>query len=85
MASESNASARIADATTTHTVNLMRLAEGQRQEVLASLEKLETSLVKDLEDTVGKSAAKIARLKALLKQTQQTIATAYEGIKDQQG
>lgn len=77
-----NASDRIQDEITGHAVDLLRLAEGIRALVLADLELLETELVKDLEEVVGKSDFTLARLRALLAQTRETIATAYVGIGD---
>lgn len=75
-----NISDEILDGVVTHTVNLLRVAAGQRKDVLAMLEKLETALLNDLQETTGKSAFTAARLKALLAQTTKTITTAYDAI-----
>jgi hypothetical protein len=77
-----NTSDEIQDAITGHAVDLLRLAEGIRALVLADLEALETELVKDLEGIVGKTDFTLARLRTLLAQTRETIATAYVGIGD---
>lgn len=80
-----NASDEIHNGILTHTVNLLRVAAGQRLKVLSMLEALENKLVADLNTVVGKTPNAVSRLQALLKQTQATIATAYKAIADNQG
>src|SRR4051794_34974807 len=61
-------------------VDLMRFAESLREDVLQDMERLESQLVKALMDTTGKTDFTIGRMKALLQQTRETIATAYNGV-----
>lgn len=77
-----NASDQIANRLTGQAVNLLRLAEGIRKTVLADLEELEAELVRDLAVAVGKGVTPftLARLKTLLRQTRDSISSAYEGI-----
>jgi SPP1 gp7 family putative phage head morphogenesis protein len=70
----------ISDRVTIQTINLLRLAEGLTLPILRDLRELEKELLADLEDTVGKTDFTITRLKALLRQTQDTIKTAYNAI-----
>jgi SPP1 gp7 family putative phage head morphogenesis protein len=68
------------DGILTHVVSLLRVAAGERAKVLSLLEALEAKLIADLAQQVGKTPNAIARLQALLKQTQGTIAGAYAEI-----
>ena len=77
---DDNVSSQILDAALTQTVNVARLSEGQLKPILDMLGRLEVELIADLEDNVGKSAFTMERLNALLRQTKQTIASAYDAI-----
>lgn len=77
-----NLTTRIADRITTHTVDLMRVAESMRAQVVSDLEKLEADLVFDLMRASGKSDLSLARMRALIAQTRSTIDTAYAKIAD---
>lgn len=67
-----------------HSVDLSRLEVSIQREVVAELKKLEKQLIKDLEASklldAQRQQAKTKRLAALLKQTKETIATAYKEI-----
>lgn len=75
-----NLSAKIVDGVVAHSVNILRVAEGQRKAVLTMLEKLEVTLTAEVMHAAEKSAFTQARLKALLAQTKETIAEAYKVI-----
>lgn len=75
-----NLSDKISNEITTHTVDLMRVAEDLRETLLQDFERLESELISELQDAAGKTDFTIARLRALLQQTQGTIQTAYDGI-----
>lgn len=75
-----NVSDKILDGVVTHTVDLLRLASGERKATLDMLQKLERSLQADIENNVGGTGLRNARLKALLQQTKDTIATHYDAI-----
>lgn len=77
----SNANDKVLDGVTTHSINLLRVAAGQRTKVLAMLEDLGIDLASD----IAKGASKPDRLAALLKQTKGTIQTAYAAIKANNG
>lgn len=77
-----NASDDFSDAITGHTVDLLRVSDHMRDQVLQDLERLELELLRDLEDVVGKTDFTVARMRALLAQTQATIGTAYDGINE---
>ncbi len=70
-----NLSDQLADTITTHAVNVLRVSAGLRDDVLAMLKTLQVNLISDLEEH-GPNP----RLAALLKQTNATIASAYEDI-----
>lgn len=72
--------ADIQDGILTHAISLLRVAAGERQKVLSLLEALEVKLIADLGHQVGKTPNAIAKLQALLKQTQQTISQAYAEV-----
>src|SRR3954469_6370903 len=80
-----NISDELHDGILIHTVNLLRLAEGERQAVVKMLEQLEGKLIGDLNSVVGKTDNQIARLQALLKQTQGTISETYKAVAKQNG
>src|SRR6185437_5476216 len=61
-------------------VNLMRFSEGVRAKIISQLEELEANLVKDLLNASGKTDFTIARMRALLQQTRETIASAYDNV-----
>ncbi len=75
-----NVSTRIAKKITSQTIDVLRLAEGLRVEVIKDLETLESDLVYDLMRAAGKSDLSIARMQALLTQARSTINTAYGNI-----
>jgi hypothetical protein len=69
---------------TTHEIDLLRLAEGERVEALRALKQLEQELVARIavhDPGAGKTAAFTKRrIEALLKSVQKTISSAYRGI-----
>lgn len=75
-----NATAIITSKVLAQTIDLMRIAEGLRAQILSDLETLETDLIRDLQDVTGKTQFTVERLRALLVQTRQTIGTAYGEI-----
>jgi len=77
-----NISDDYADRITSHSIDLLRVAAGHRDDVLKMLSELESSLVAKLSNAAGKTAFTQARLNALLKQTQETIARAYKSMAD---
>lgn len=81
---DENADSSIHDGVLTYTINLLRVAAGQRQKVLSMLEALESKLAADVQQVVGKSPQTIARLQALLKQTTASIQASYKAIQKQQ-
>lgn len=70
-----NISDNLADSVTTHAVNILRVSAGMRDEVLGMLKDLQGSLIKDIEEHGSNP-----RVEALLKQTDQTIKSAYQDI-----
>lgn len=76
----SNVSTRIADRVTSQTVELMRVAERLRAEIVDDLEDLEAELSYDLMRAAGKSELTIARMQAALAQARKTIENAYAKI-----
>lgn len=60
----------------------MRVAAGQRRTILALLADLEADLLRQLERVAGKQDINAARLRALLAQTRDTIATSYGDISE---
>lgn len=77
-----NLSDDLANEFTRHHVDLLRVSDGIRDTVIEDLERLELELIRDLLDGVGKTEFTKARMMALLKQTQETIATAYDSIQE---
>lgn len=75
-----NATAIITNKILSNSIDLMRVSEGIRRRILKDLEELEADLVRDVMDAAGKTQFRMDRLRALLVQTRQTIATAYAGI-----
>jgi SPP1 gp7 family putative phage head morphogenesis protein len=75
MADEQNISDQLADNITTHSISVLRVAAGLRQDVLAMLKRLQGRLVGDLEEH-GPNP----RLAALLRQTTDSIDSAYGDI-----
>jgi len=71
------------DAVATQTVNILRVAAGQQKAALARLAELQTDLTGALENAEGLSPNKLAKLDALLKQTDKSIAQGYSDIKAQ--
>lgn len=75
-----NVTTQIADSITTQNVNLLRFAANETNKILDVLLQLEKELLADVEDVVGKSDFTLARLRALIKQTRDTINSAYSKI-----
>lgn len=80
-----SANDELADSFTTHTIDILRVAEGQRAEVITALEKLEAGLVIEVQKAAGKSPLSQARVRALGVQTRATIKDAYSKIDVQSG
>jgi SPP1 gp7 family putative phage head morphogenesis protein len=76
----SNLSDDISSEITAQTLNIVRAAVGLSKPILDALKELEAELLRDLENAVGKSDFTVGRMKALLAQTRETIAGAYDGI-----
>lgn len=68
-------------AVATQTINILRVAAGQQKAALARLAELQTDLTGALENAEGLSPNKLAKLDALLKQTDKSIAQGYSDIK----
>lgn len=79
-----SANAAIVDGVVTHSVNLLRVGASQRKAVLAMLESLEGELLGAIQKG-GQTAFTSGRMKALLAQTQATIANTYQQISDSHG
>jgi hypothetical protein len=79
----------VADAITAHSIDLSRFAEDLVARVLPVLSRVERSLVADvaeIDPTAGTTLSnRQRRLKLLLEQTRETIATAYTDIADTVG
>lgn len=79
--SQAHIADKLADKFTTHAVNLLRFEAYLRRRAVSQLRRLEADLIKQVAeyDPFGPSrtAYQQARLQALLRQTQATIATAY--------
>lgn len=77
----------IEDKIVTHGVNILRVEESQRRDVLAALTELEGELVgKVAANTAGGvGGLNAARLNVLLRQTQKTIKSTYDLIAANQG
>lgn len=73
---------KVAERVTAHTVDLMRVSESLRRDIITDLEALEQELAFDLMRAAGKSDLSLARMSALFAQTRQTIDTAYGKIAD---
>lgn len=69
------------EAIATQTINILRVAAGQQKAALARLAELQTDLTGALENSTGLSPNKLAKLDALLKQTDKSIAQGYQDIK----
>lgn len=74
-----SANHEIVDGVLTHTINLTRIAAGERAAALKALEDLEGHVLAKIQ-AGGNSKITQSRLVALLKQTQDTIAGAYATI-----
>jgi len=70
---------------TRQTVDLMRIEAGMRKTVLGMMKGLELDLISQIQNidptAVNAASYKLARLQALLKQTKDTIRTAYRGMR----
>lgn len=73
------ANTKIVDGVVTHAVNILKVAAGERQNVLDALTELEGELIGKIQ-AGGQTAFKQARATALLDQAQDTISSAYEAI-----
>lgn len=75
-----NAADLAADELHTATISLLRVEAGMRQAALDRLVKLQAELTGTVATSTGLSVNKAAKLAALLKQTDATIARAYDEI-----
>lgn len=71
---------KITDQFIEHEVNLLRLQEHQRQKILKELKALEADLIRKLQAFPQRQTFTQARQKALLRQVQASIQTAYGKI-----
>lgn len=68
---------------TTHTINILRVAEGQRQAAVARLDELQGEITTMLEKSEKLSPNRLSRLRALQEQTSNSIDQAYSDISGQ--
>lgn len=70
---------------TGQTVDIMRIEAGMRKKILGMMKQLEIDLVTQIQNidptAVSATSFRLARLQALLKQTRETIKTAYRGMR----
>lgn len=69
---------------TTHTVSLLRVAAGLRQQALARLEDLSGEITQQIEKSPDLSPNRLAKLEALLDQTNRSVSQAYRDIQQTQ-
>lgn len=74
---KSNLTSALIDQVNSFTINLLRVAAGTRRTILGQLQELEHDLINKLDRITGKGDFTAARLRTLLAQTKDTIATAY--------
>jgi SPP1 gp7 family putative phage head morphogenesis protein len=87
---DDNLSSQLVDAVTANTVDLMRVSTGIRDQIFVMLKELETELTHRIEANATDTGLTAMRLRTLLAQTKDTIATYYGDIsnthlKDLQG
>jgi SPP1 gp7 family putative phage head morphogenesis protein len=68
---------------TTHTINILRVAEAQRQAAVSRLAQLQGEITTMLEQSEKLSPNRLSRLKALQEQTNESIDQAYDDISGQ--